>query len=280
MFRWYQDAARCYVYLSDVSVRSRDGTFLHLRWESTFRNSQWFMREWTLQELLAPKVVHFYSRDESRLGDKQSLGQQIVGITGIPMEALLGQPLSRFTVENRFSWAQNRQTTMEEDKAYSHLGIFGVFLPLIYGEGQPNALRRLRKEVRESIDVILEPTIDLPAPGTAIEEVFVGVMGPIGSGKRSLIELIVGPQDDLLDPVTRSSTENIASRSFLYAGRSRVNLVEFPGFVDRAKSDAEILSDVASWLAVAYRSNIQLCGIIYLHRNTDLRMGGTGRKNL
>lgn len=159
MFRWYQDAARCYVYLSDVSVRSRDGTFLHLRWESTFRNSQWFTREWTLQELLAPKVVHFYSRDESRLGDKQSLGQQIVGITGIPMEALLGQPLSRFTVENRFSWAQNRQTTMEEDKAYSLLGIFGVFLPLIYGEGQPNALRRLRKEVRESIDVILEPTI-------------------------------------------------------------------------------------------------------------------------
>ena len=59
MFRWYQNAARCYVYLSDVSIRSRDGQSVHLDWESAFRNSRWFTRGWTLQELLAPKIVEF-----------------------------------------------------------------------------------------------------------------------------------------------------------------------------------------------------------------------------
>ncbi|KAH8650871.1 hypothetical protein BGZ60DRAFT_190435 [Tricladium varicosporioides] len=152
MFRWYQNAERCYVYLSDVSVRSRDGKSDHVEWKSAFRNSRWFMRGWTLQELLAPKVVDFYSRDCTRLGDKQSLGQQIVEITGVAIEALRGQSLSQFNIEERFSWTEKRQTTMEEDHAYCLLGIFGVFLPLIYGEGRLHALRRLRKEIRESMD--------------------------------------------------------------------------------------------------------------------------------
>jgi hypothetical protein len=31
---------------------------------------------------------------------------------------------------------------------YCVLGIFGVHIPLIYGEGAANAMRRLRKEIR------------------------------------------------------------------------------------------------------------------------------------
>jgi hypothetical protein len=45
------------------------------------------------------------------------------------------------------SWAGRRQTTREEDKAYSLLGIFDVHMPLIYGEGRENALKRLREEI-------------------------------------------------------------------------------------------------------------------------------------
>jgi hypothetical protein len=149
MFRWYQNAARCYVYLSDVSVRTQDGVSEHTEWESAFRNSRWFTRGWTLQELLAPKIVIFYSQDRERLGDKKSLGQQIAEVTAIPLEALQGQSPSEFSVEERFLWVEKRQTTKEEDKAYCLLGIFNVFLPLIYGEGQLNAIRRLNKEVRE-----------------------------------------------------------------------------------------------------------------------------------
>jgi hypothetical protein len=150
MFRWYQNAARCYAYLSDVSVYTHDGENHHVEWKSAFRNSRWFTRGWTLQELLAPKIVIFYSQDHVRLGDKTSLEQQITNTTGIAVEALQGQMLSDFDVEERFLWAEKRQTTEEEDKAYCLLGIFDVSLPLIYGEGQSKAMNRLRNVVLES----------------------------------------------------------------------------------------------------------------------------------
>lgn len=36
------------------------------------------------------------------------------------------------------SWAETHQTTRKEDVAYSLLGIFDVYMPLIYGEGRAN----------------------------------------------------------------------------------------------------------------------------------------------
>jgi hypothetical protein len=158
MFRWYRNTARCYVYLSDVSVRTRDGLVPHMEWESAFRNSRWFTRGWTLQELLAPEIVVFYSQDHVRLGDKKSLEQQITVITGITGEALQGRRLSDFSVEERFLWVEKRQTTVEEDKAYCLLGIFDVFLPLIYGEGKLSAMKRLYKEVGEPTSTGSPPT--------------------------------------------------------------------------------------------------------------------------
>ena len=149
MFRWYQNAARCYVYLSDVSARTQDGDVPHIEWESSFRNSRWFTRGWTLQELLAPKIVEFYSRDHVRLGDKISLERQIYGITGIAIEALRGRYPQEFSVQERFKWGEKRQTTKDEDMAYCFLGIFDIYLPLIYGEGRTNAMRRLKKEIND-----------------------------------------------------------------------------------------------------------------------------------
>jgi hypothetical protein len=135
MYRWYKKAARCYVYLSDVSVLTQDGGSTNTEWESAFYNSRRFTRGWTLQELLAPSIVVFYSQDSMRLGDKKTLQQQITTITGIAIEALRGQPLSTFSVEERYLWAEKRQTTEEEDKAYCLLGIFEISLPVIYREG-------------------------------------------------------------------------------------------------------------------------------------------------
>jgi hypothetical protein len=150
MYRWYKNAARCYVYLSDVSVRTQDGESNHVEWESAFYTSRWFTRGWTLQELLAPSIVVFYSQDGVRLGDKKTLQRQITTITGIAVEALRGQQLSTFSVEERLLWAEKRQTTEEEDKAYCLLGIFEISLPVINGEGQLRAMRRLEREIRES----------------------------------------------------------------------------------------------------------------------------------
>jgi len=43
------------------------------------------------------------------------------------------------------SWASSRQTTRPEDLAYSLLGILGVHMPLLYGEGK-RAFKRLQEE--------------------------------------------------------------------------------------------------------------------------------------
>ena len=149
MFTWYRNAARCYVYLSDVSIGNCDqnSQFSQTSWESAFRASRWFTRGWTLQELLAPASVEFFSREGKRFGDKKSLERQVHEITGIALEALRGSPLSCFSIAERFSWAENRETTRKEDSAYSLLGIFGIHMPLIYGEGSGNAFIRLQEEI-------------------------------------------------------------------------------------------------------------------------------------
>jgi len=153
MFRWYKNAAKCYAYLSDVWARKRKASdrFSEYTWESAFRGSRWFTRGWTLQELLAPRSVEFFSQEGERLDDKRTLERQIHERTGIAVSALQGTPLSQFGVDERLSWAENRQTTCEEDEAYSLLGIFNVYMPLIYGEGKEHALLRLREEIDKTL---------------------------------------------------------------------------------------------------------------------------------
>jgi Heterokaryon incompatibility protein (HET) len=152
MFRWYKGAAECYVYLSDVSTckRKKRDQNLQYTWELAFQGSRWFTRGWTLQELLAPASVGFFSREHTRLGDKKSLEQQIHEITGIPVSALQGRRLSEFTIDERMFWAAKRETKREEDKVYSLLGLFDIHMPLIYGEGVKDARRRLLKEIHEA----------------------------------------------------------------------------------------------------------------------------------
>ncbi|KAM7195080.1 P-loop containing nucleoside triphosphate hydrolase protein, partial [Rhypophila sp. PSN 637] len=151
MFRWYRDATRCYVYLSNISAADskRDGQQPEPLWDSAFRGHRWFTRGWTLQELLAPVSVEFFTQEGQRLGDKLSLAPTIHEITGIPIQALLDNRLSQYNVEERFKWAEKRETTYEEDWAYCLLGIFGVFMLPNYGEGKDYAVRRLRKEIDE-----------------------------------------------------------------------------------------------------------------------------------
>ena len=151
MFRWYRDAARCYVYLSDVSnpLLGTDEEATPPPWTSDFQKSRWFTRGWTLQELLAPSTVEFFSREQRKLGDKTSLAQQVHEITGIPHSALQGAPLSQFTVDERLLWKEHQHTKLPEDRAYSLLGIFDVYVAPIYGEGAEGAFRRLLDEIHK-----------------------------------------------------------------------------------------------------------------------------------
>ncbi|KAH6653541.1 heterokaryon incompatibility protein-domain-containing protein, partial [Truncatella angustata] len=146
MFEWYREAQHCYVYLSDVSTATDDGrqadSVLRL-WDAQFRKSNWFKRGWTLQELLAPGSVKFFSVQGDILGNRMSLKNAIHTVTNIEVSALDGRPLYDFPVHKRLQWSSSRTTTKEEDAAYCLLGIFGVYLPLIYGEGKTSAMNRM-----------------------------------------------------------------------------------------------------------------------------------------
>jgi ankyrin repeat protein len=131
------------------------------RWKPAFKRSAWFTRGWTLQELIAPTSVEFFSHEGVFLGSRTTLEQTIYEITGIAIEALRGAPLSQFTKDERLSWASKRKTKRGEDAAYCLLGIFNVFIPPIYGEGRQNALARLEEQIGKNSKSKLVPLIDL-----------------------------------------------------------------------------------------------------------------------
>jgi hypothetical protein len=143
MFQWYKNAKRCYVFLSDVSLSATTETPQRSDWEASFCASAWFGRGWTLQELIAPACVEFYSREGQRISDNTSLSRLLHGITGIPLTALRNCPLDQFSISERMKWAKKRTTTEEEDIVYCLLGLLGISMPIMYGEGQEIARRRL-----------------------------------------------------------------------------------------------------------------------------------------
>ncbi|KAI4940161.1 hypothetical protein J4E86_011127 [Alternaria arbusti] len=148
MFQWYKNATRCYVFLSDVSVATATEPVQRSDWQASFRASAWFTRGWTLQELIAPVSVDFFSREGYPIGDKASLDQLIHEITNIPLAVLRNCPLDEFSTSKRERWAKSRETTEDEDIVYCLLGILGVSMPTAYGEGQKSARRRLQAEVK------------------------------------------------------------------------------------------------------------------------------------
>ncbi|KAI1804650.1 hypothetical protein F4811DRAFT_570897 [Daldinia bambusicola] len=173
MYKWYADSSVCYAYLSDVGTGNIKGSRSILdpselcrivpeddvrqasgdpskprpRSRGYFKDSRWFTRGWTLQELIAPRRIEFYSEDWTELGTKTNLREIITEVTGINEDVLLGYTaLSDITVALKMSWAANRSTTREEDIAYSLMGIFDINMPLLYGEGT-KAFKRLQEEV-------------------------------------------------------------------------------------------------------------------------------------
>ncbi|KAI0827312.1 heterokaryon incompatibility protein-domain-containing protein [Trametes gibbosa] len=146
MYALYRDADVCYVYLADVP----EGTDPRAK-DSPFQKSKWHKRGWTLQELIAPTHVVFLYAEWTFLGTKMGLASTLEKVTGVDVPILTGrEPLSSASVAKRMSWAATRQTTRVEDRAYSLLGIFGVHMSPIYGEGT-NAFLRLQEEIIKHI---------------------------------------------------------------------------------------------------------------------------------
>ncbi|KAM7186280.1 hypothetical protein V8F33_011876 [Rhypophila sp. PSN 637] len=136
-----------------------------------------------MQELIAPGFVFFFDRDWDFIGDKADLCEDLGHITGIPSavlthwdsqasrcefcypgrrgfvrvgpdiepcghyrEDILSKILDSCSVGQKLSWASRRETARIEDSAYCLLGLFGVNMPLLYGEGL-RAFVRLQEEI-------------------------------------------------------------------------------------------------------------------------------------
>ena len=148
MFQWYRNSNVCYVYLSDLPADRE------LAWE--LEKCRWFTRGWTLQELIAPRWLTFYDSSWKYRATKESQKSLISKITRIDEEYLKpgsSSYLEDASVARKMSWAANRETTRVEDLAYCLLGLFGINMPLLYGEGS-QAFIRLQ-------EVIIQKTNDL-----------------------------------------------------------------------------------------------------------------------
>ncbi|KAG1735705.1 uncharacterized protein EDB91DRAFT_550753 [Suillus paluster] len=146
MFSWYRLSSGTIVYLSDVTD------------EESFRHSVWFTRGWTLQELIAPRLVWFYKKDwtpyiDSKQNHKED--PQVVKIisqtTSIDRNVLNHfvpglRDVGPDEVKKRMGWLASRRTAKIEDMAYCMMGIFGVHMPVMYGE-KKHAFVRLQKEI-------------------------------------------------------------------------------------------------------------------------------------
>jgi hypothetical protein len=156
MFRWYRNAAVCYAYLSDVDVSSSPPPRYSRHYKtwvdvSKVKQSAWFLRGWTLQELIAPRSLLFYAGDWSPLGTREELATAIQEETGVPRHVLVTADLSNTSLAQRMSWAAKRRTTRTEDIAYCLLGLFDINMPMLYGEGH-RAFIRLQEEIIKTSD--------------------------------------------------------------------------------------------------------------------------------
>ncbi|KAK4442350.1 heterokaryon incompatibility protein-domain-containing protein [Podospora aff. communis PSN243] len=142
MYEWYRKSTLCFAYLSDVISDNPEQTLAH---------SRWFTRGWTLQELIAPSIIVFLDHTWSEIGTKASLQRTLSYITGIPGKVLLDSDPSTASIAQRMSWASTRQTTRLEDQAYCLMGIFGINMPMLYGEGD-RAFQRLQEEILKTSD--------------------------------------------------------------------------------------------------------------------------------
>ncbi|KAM6509848.1 hypothetical protein FALCPG4_017488 [Fusarium falciforme] len=150
MFAWYRDAVVCYAFLIDVPTIPASGL---VRYEA-YCQSRWFTRGWTLQELLAPRDLIFFDQNWHQIGNRSgSLGERIAAITQIEVPFITDQStLSHASVAQKMSWLSRRATTRVEDMAYCMLGIFGINMPLLYGEGTKAFLRLQEEIVKISTD--------------------------------------------------------------------------------------------------------------------------------
>lgn len=155
MFNWYRGSEMCLAYLEDVKDKE------------TYLSSVWFTRGWTLQELLAPRLVVFVTKEWQVIGNKgcyfhhcdsmssgADLVREIATLTGIPERVLNDWGTSvNLAIGDKMRWMEGRKTLREEDMSYALFGIVGIRPGANYGEGEDSARQRLLRSIKERDDI-------------------------------------------------------------------------------------------------------------------------------
>ena len=137
MYRWYENSMVCYVYLHDINGSSFPTEPDTTRYPTSDGWPEWFSCGWTLQEMIAPSNVWFFNKDWKPIDNKKVLAHTLACITQVP-ECILMDGLSSNCpcVAQIISWAADRMTSQDEDRAYSLLGLLNMNMPMLYGEGK------------------------------------------------------------------------------------------------------------------------------------------------
>ncbi|CAK7222093.1 hypothetical protein SCUCBS95973_004724 [Sporothrix curviconia] len=212
MYDYYKNASACYVYLFDVcSHRSEE----ECPTDQTvpFDGSRWFTRGWTLQELIAPLDMMFFDHHWNHLVTKTDALTELTKITGIDELFLYGGNLRLASIARIMSWASRRETTRKEDQAYSLLGLFGISMPMLYGEGDA-AFIRLQKMLIETYDDQSVFAWDWPS---SFCDAWWGVLAPAPSFFRNSGNIIpVSALHDLNELPSETAPATLTSRGVLF----------------------------------------------------------------
>jgi hypothetical protein len=152
MYSWYEEAAETLVYLADVLSSSEFGALT---------KSRWMTRAWTLQELLASKSIRFYDREwklylnDMHANHKESpvIKQELAHAMGVAQETISSFRPEDLGVREKLRLASTRNATVEEDIAYSLIGIFSSDIAPRYGLGKTALGQLLENIVARSGDV-------------------------------------------------------------------------------------------------------------------------------
>jgi hypothetical protein len=152
MYSWYEEAAETLVYLADVLSSSEFGALT---------KSRWMTRAWTLQELLASKSIRFYDREwkpylnDMHANHKESpvIRQELAYAMGVAPETITSFRPEDLGVREKLRLASTRNATVEEDIAYSLIGIFSSDIAPRYGLGKSALGQLLENIVARSGDV-------------------------------------------------------------------------------------------------------------------------------
>ncbi|KAK1988043.1 hypothetical protein LZ30DRAFT_700659 [Colletotrichum cereale] len=142
--KYFQAAALCLAYLFDLPCETARPR------EETWKQSLFWSRAWTLQEILLSPRIDFYDSQWHLRGDSSSdtLSALLSRIMGVDTDVIAKKnTVDNTSIARRMAWAVRRRASHEEDLSYALLGIFDIHMSIIYGEGKEVAFRRLQEGI-------------------------------------------------------------------------------------------------------------------------------------